>query len=53
MLHRIGNLATVRRQLLHHRLVEGDILLGRPVGADVDVQFIRQLLAGEERTIGR
>jgi hypothetical protein len=44
-LHAIGHLAAVFRQLLHDGLMESDILLGGPVGASVDIQFLRKLLA--------
>ena len=44
----VGHLAAVLGQLAHHRLVQGDVLLGAAVGAGVDAEFGGQLLAGVE-----
>src|SRR5881394_2343167 len=51
VLHAVGDFSAVLGDLLHHRLVQRDVLLGAPIRARVHVELAGELLACAEARI--
>lgn len=44
----VGHYSSIRRQLVHHGAMKGNVLFGRSIGTGVYVQLRAEFLAGSE-----